>query len=171
MDRKKIPSEIFKSLDYLYDDVIMNNFRVPFSDWDETGLSIHECAAISSYLEFSTNNKPFAGEIIRLLEGDAELTKPFRKALGEIIAGEAKRGKHEKITKAGRDLWLYLAIEYAELEGYGKYSSNKNNGLFVDMASHLFLTQGAIEKAYESGQKIYQDSLYHDAIAEHFKPR
>jgi hypothetical protein len=171
MDKKKTPSEIFGSLDYLNDDVIMNNFRVPFSDWDEEGLTIHECAAISAYLGFSTKDKPFADEIIKLLESDAELTTPFRKALGEIIAGKAKRGKHEKITKAGRDLWVYLAIEYAGREGYGKYSSGNNNGLFVDMASHLFLTSDAIEKAYGSGQKIYQDSPYHEEIEKHFKPR
>jgi hypothetical protein len=171
MDKKKTPPEIFRSLDYLNDDVIMNNFRVPFSDWDEEGLSIHECAAISAYLEFSTTGKPFADEIIKILESDAELTRPFRKALGEIIAGKARRGKHMTITKAGRDLWVYLAIEYASREGYGKYSSGGKNGLFVDMDNHLDYEEGNAEKMYRKGEEIYIKSLYHDAIAEHFKPR
>lgn len=171
MAKNQTPSEIFKSLDYLNDDVIMNSFRAPYSDWDDEGLSIHECAAISQYLEFSTNDKPFADGIIKILGSDVELTKPFRKALGEIIAGEAKRGKHEKITKAGRYLWVYLAIEYASREGYGKYSSGDKNGLFVDMDNHLKYKEGNAEKMYRKGEEIYKKSLYHDAIAEHFKPR
>lgn len=172
---RKTPSEIFKSLDYLNDDVIMHNMVAPFRDWDMEGLTIQECAAISVYIEFSTNDKPFADEITKILFSDAELTKPFRIVLGAIVSGELKRRKHQTVTKAGRDLWVYLAIEYAMREDLRKYTDDgglqsDEKGLFYEMALHLKLNKKTIETAYDNGKTIYQDSPYHDAIQKHFKP-
>ena len=139
------------------------------------GLSLDEYIAVKQYLEYSTEKQPKSDLIEEILSSDAELSKRFRITLGIIISGKAKRWKHQKTTLADRDLWVYLAIEYAMREGFKKHTDDRGlqtdeKGLFYEMALHLKLNKKTIETAYDNGKTIYQDSHYHDAIQKHFKP-
>jgi hypothetical protein len=176
---KKNPtlSEIFKSLDYIRENnySLMVIFRANGYGYLPEGLYSYEWNAMLEYIEYTTNTKPATGQICWLMRSGWELSQPFKNFVSMILNAEFRRGKHDKVTLTDRDLWVYLAISYAERQGFT--SRYANYGTFETMAVHLGLTATKsiehVRKAFESGERIYNamNADYHKEIERTFIPK
>jgi hypothetical protein len=175
--KKPSLSEIFKSLDYMRENnySLMVIFRANGFGYLPEGLHSYEWSAMLEYLEYSTNTKPQARKICQLLRSDIELSMPFRAFVAIALSGELKRGKHNKVTLADRDLWVYLAISYAERQGFT--SRYTEYGTFATMAVHIGISETKsielVRKAFESGERIYiaMNADFHKVIELGFTPK
>jgi hypothetical protein len=149
--------EIFKSLDYLREPGVMLRLRCSQNDM---ALSVQERMAITEFMD--NKNEKMLIDVVR------ENQKPsrfFMFWLSQLLADKLEKNTNR--IKADRDLWIFMAIDFAQ-RSCGFSLTHDDLLVFELMAKHMQEKKhDAIHKAYYRGKVIF-DSFPDKTKAQNF---